>query len=585
MIYLDGVLQDDTSTIVDSIYNDSNATFLFGSFNEGAYPWGGYIDDTMLFKRALNSDEINSIINSTEHRYETTLTDLPDGEVNFTAYAVNTLGEINYTETRTANLTAIVPPTCLKNSTYSDGSGDCDFRGNVTINRSYSGTNATYYLEAPDNYNSSLTYPLILYFHGHGTSQSVYETSYYADFRTLARARGFIVASINYDSQPGAGSWMNESGRSEVDDVLAEVMDMYNIDRYNINTMGESMGGTASLIYPINNEGHYISSALDMQGVTNFTEFYYHPDGTAYRTSLENGLNGTPSESPETWYAVSVNNHPEEFQYFKALLLYGGADTTVKPWNYENLTRILDEYGYENGTDYQLIVDETQTHSYSSIEGYEEIALDWFNSHNLTDEIICEWDGDFFYSSTCYSSQSEACSSNGLVVSGDGCAEAPAESSSSGGSAPSKVVSLASIANGETQTLTYGIKMILSFKNENHTIFLRQINRGKAEISIDVYSEKQTVSLAVGETKEVDLDGDGKLDYKISLLKIYDNIVKVDLKIEEIKLESVTQPVVNETKELVVNDEVKKDYSWIVYSVLIILVVGIGIFYLRKKKH
>jgi hypothetical protein len=159
-------------------------------------------------------------------------------------------------------------------------------------------------------------------------------------------------------------------------------------------------------------------------------------------------------------------------------------------------------------------------------------------------------------------------------------------SSSSGGSAPSKVVSLASIQSGEAQTLAYGTKLIFSFKSENHTIWLRQINRDKAEIVIDVYSEKQNVSLAVGETKEVDLDGDGVNDYKITLLKVYSNSVKVDLKIELIgnvvKEENKTS--VGETIKNVVTEVKENNYSGLIIGILILVLVVVGLLVLWKKK-
>jgi hypothetical protein len=214
------------------------------------------------------------------------------------------------------------------------------------------------------------------------------------------------------------------------------------------------------------------------------------------------------------------------------------------------------------------------------------VEIVWNTSLVTDTEYLCESvDEKLWYENACYSDLTTACSENGKVVSGDSCVvPVTEEQSSAGGSAPSKVVSLASIQSGETQTLAYGTKLIFSFKSENHTIWLRQINRDKAEITIDVYSEKQNLSLAVGETKEVDLDRDGKMDYRISLLKIYDGLVKVDLKIEEIKTESTTQPTNNETPEQTTTPDTKKNYSWIIYSVLAILILATGFIFWKKKK-
>jgi len=415
MMYIDSILQSETSTVVDGIFETATARFEIGSFNHGDYPYSGMIDEVLVFDRVFSHDEIKSLYNSSQYSFDTELENFELGEIDFTGYSVNTQSERDATETRTFTLEERV---CLKDSTYDDLTGDCEYRADIDLTLS-NGKDITYYLDAPDNYNSSEEYPLIIYFHGHGTDYRIYSgdypdepyntTDYYADFRTLARARGYVSISINYDSLPGAGSWMNASAILEVDEVLEDVMSMYNIDRYNINTFGKSMGGGSSLIYAIQNEDHLISAALDMQGITNYTLFYNIE--SSHRTSLSNALGGTPTEVPEAYYEISAVNYPESFNHFSAMLLYGGTDTTVPVEPYLNdLISVLDAEGLQEGTDYVSIIDAPQGHSYESIWNYEETAIDWFDANTLTDEKICLWDDKYWINGECsaiYTTQDE----------------------------------------------------------------------------------------------------------------------------------------------------------------------------------
>lgn len=98
---------------------------------------------------------------------------------------------------------------------------------------------------------------------------------------------------------------------------------------------------------------------------------------------------------------------------------------------------------------------------------------------------------------------------------------------------------------------------------------------------MEIYSEKQTISVGLNETKEVDLDGDGKTDVRISLLKIYDDLVKVDLKIEEIEKNSLGE-VAGEVEDSV--EENGKNYSWIWWiGGLLVVVLVLGIVFWKKK--
>ena len=66
--------------------------------------------------------------------------------------------------------------------------------------------------------------------------------------------------------------------------------------------------------------------------------------------------------------------------------------------------------------------------------------------------------------------------------------------------------------------------MIFEYEGENHTIQLRNIHRGKAEVRFEIHSEKIDLTLSEGEKEKIDLDSDGVEDIILSLNEIFENM-------------------------------------------------------------
>ncbi len=80
------------------------------------YSFNGSIDDVMIFNRSLSSGEVLSLYNSSANPYYRNFTSLPNGNYSFKAYAQNSSGYVNSTETSVINVSVIVEIEPVSNS-------------------------------------------------------------------------------------------------------------------------------------------------------------------------------------------------------------------------------------------------------------------------------------------------------------------------------------------------------------------------------------------------------------------------------------------------------------------------------------
>ncbi|MFH1212434.1 MAG: LamG-like jellyroll fold domain-containing protein, partial [Candidatus Woesearchaeota archaeon] len=64
----------------------------------------GFMDDVFIFNRTISLEEIESLYNASSYQYNNNFSDLSEGNHSFTAYAVNSHGNINQTEKREITL-------------------------------------------------------------------------------------------------------------------------------------------------------------------------------------------------------------------------------------------------------------------------------------------------------------------------------------------------------------------------------------------------------------------------------------------------------------------------------------------------
>ncbi len=92
-----------------------SASLTLGVDNRGPAPcayFNGSLDDVLIFSRALSSSEISSLYNTSAYQYRNNFTNLTNANYNFTAYAIDSSGNLNKTETRivTVGITSDTTP-------------------------------------------------------------------------------------------------------------------------------------------------------------------------------------------------------------------------------------------------------------------------------------------------------------------------------------------------------------------------------------------------------------------------------------------------------------------------------------------
>jgi len=112
-------------------------------FYAPAWSFNGSVDEAMLFSRALSEAEIKSLYDSSVNQYYKNFTGLSDGIYNYTAYAVDLAGNINFTETRTLTVDNIAPFVQFVNQTPATGTLQSD--NSVLINLSSNDTSGEHF--------------------------------------------------------------------------------------------------------------------------------------------------------------------------------------------------------------------------------------------------------------------------------------------------------------------------------------------------------------------------------------------------------------------------------------------------------
>ncbi|MCG2717607.1 MAG: hypothetical protein L6408_02075 [Nanoarchaeota archaeon] len=117
-----------------------------------------------------------------------------------------------------------------------------------------------------------------------------------------------------------------------------------------------------------------------------------------------------------------------------------------------------------------------------------------------------------------------------------------------------------------------------------HKITIREV--GLTTVTLIIESDPIEITLSVGETKEVDVDGDGENDISITLNSIADDGL-VDLTTKRLTplpaAETPTEEVApTETPTAPVEEAPSKAWLWILI-IVIIVVIGVGYWFMKKK--
>jgi hypothetical protein len=103
--YTNGILADSNTGNYGSIQTTSDR-LVIGADYFGSEVFNGVIDEVRIWNRTLTAEEISASYNSGVYKLYRNFTNLTNGNYQYYAYAINTIGKTNKTETRTLTVSA-----------------------------------------------------------------------------------------------------------------------------------------------------------------------------------------------------------------------------------------------------------------------------------------------------------------------------------------------------------------------------------------------------------------------------------------------------------------------------------------------
>ena len=93
-VYINGV-KDNNYNRINGIISLNSHDLIIGNFVQGGTAFDGIIDEIKIFNRALSPDEIKASYNNRMYRLQNNFKDLVDGQYNYSAYAIDSAGNLN----------------------------------------------------------------------------------------------------------------------------------------------------------------------------------------------------------------------------------------------------------------------------------------------------------------------------------------------------------------------------------------------------------------------------------------------------------------------------------------------------------
>lgn len=105
-IWVDGFMENSaTATFTGNFNGVDNASI--GAYNNSFFA-SGIIDEVRIYNRALSAKEIKAAYNSSKYRLENNFTGLSTGLYNYTAYAMDSSGNLNISDMRNLSIVSLV---------------------------------------------------------------------------------------------------------------------------------------------------------------------------------------------------------------------------------------------------------------------------------------------------------------------------------------------------------------------------------------------------------------------------------------------------------------------------------------------
>jgi esterase/lipase len=380
----------DTAPPVISIISPLNRTYTIPSLNFNVSlnkvgNWCGYSLDGAADKTMT--------ANSSSTGFNATNSSMIEGSHSILFTCNDSLGNMNYTDTLYFSI-----DTCNSSSRYYNNS-DCNYRGDRSFTASIDSSTQYYWLDMPNSFNSSKTYPMIIFLHGYTGNRTDYigSEANLSYFRTLARAQGWIVVAPDYRGN----SFMNSTARSDISDIIRDMNSSFSINSSRIHMIGMSMGGGATLTYAKHNP-FVIASICDMSGITNFTQFYNETILNITQFAIDIGLlptpyenfrqvlnasfGGTPQEVPEVYNNYSALGYESLFSDLPIMILHQKNDSAINVTQSRNFNASLVASGnIVNYTEADICINEVYCHGYEVMSGKQQAILSFFGNYTLRD--------------------------------------------------------------------------------------------------------------------------------------------------------------------------------------------------------
>lgn len=145
---------------------------------------------------------------------------------------------------------------------------------------------------------------------------------------------------------------------------------------------------------------------------------------------------------------------------------------------------------------------------------------------------------------------------------------------------------------GYTRALKTGESLRFSVSGESHNLKIDSLT--ESTITINITSELQQATLSVGDMRRFELDGNNFYDLSVALNSINVTTNKAEITIlsinEEITSETIAEEQdkedsASESGDGIENEEPANFFNkWILSLVIILIIVGLVIYFKRKKK-
>lgn len=226
----------------------------------------------------------------------------------------------------------------------------------------------------PKDFDESNEYPVVVFVHGAGSLQNVYQgwsDHYWREymFNQFLNLNGYIVLEVDYRHSLGYGRKFREDvtnwmGKYETEDIVdgldwAEEHTNGALDLDNVGIYGGSYGGFMSL-YALTAAPERFHAGAGLRSVTNWRNYYHaNPWYTLPRL-------GDPEEVPEHYAQSSPLNYADELKH-PALLLHGLEDNNV---GFQDAVQYIEKLIQSGNEDFDLMMYPSERHSFTDADSW-----------------------------------------------------------------------------------------------------------------------------------------------------------------------------------------------------------------------